>query len=218
MVCGDSHTSTHGAFGALAFGIGTTEVEHVLATQCLLQQKSGTCEVRFSGRPQAGIVAKDLILALIARIGVGGGTGHVLEYTGQAIRSLSMEGRMTVCTCRSRVAARAGIIAPDDTTYEYLADKPPRPECGMDASVRRWRTLPTDEGAVYDRTVTIDASELEPMITWGTNPGMGVRVSEPVPEPNGHAGVRKALQYMQLEGGKPLIGAARRRRVHRKLH
>ena len=207
VVCGDSHTSTHGAFGALAFGIGTTEVEHVLATQCLLQQKSRTCEVRFSGRPQAGIVAKDLILALIARIGVGGGTGHVLEYTGQAIRSLSMEGRMTVCNMSIEGGARAGIIAPDDTTYEYLADKPTSPKnAEWDASVRRWRTLPTDEGVVYDRTVTIDASELEPMITWGTNPGMGVRVSEPVPEPNGHAGVRKALQYMQLEGGKPLIG------------
>ena len=207
VVCGDSHTSTHGAFGALAFGIGTTEVEHVLATQCLLQQKSRTCEVRFSGRPQAGIVAKDLILALIARIGVGGGTGHVLEYTGQAIRSLSMEGRMTVCNMSIEGGARAGIIAPDDTTYEYLADKPTLPRnAEWDASVRRWRTLPTDKGAVYDRTVTIDASELEPMITWGTNPGMGVRVSEPVPEPNGHAGVRKALQYMQLEGGKPLIG------------
>ena len=207
VVCGDSHTSTHGAFGALAFGIGTTEVEHVLATQCLLQHKSRTCEVRFRGRPTQGIVAKDLILALIAKIGIGGGTGHVLEYTGEAIRSLSMEGRMTVCNMSIEGGARAGIIAPDDTTFEYLADKPTSPKgAEWDVAVERWRGLPTDEGAAYGRTVTIDASELEPMITWGTNPGMGVRVSEPVPQPNGGAGVRKALDYMQLEAGKPLLG------------
>ena len=207
VVCGDSHTSTHGAFGALAFGIGTTEVEHVLATQCLLQNKSRTCEVRFSGQPSEGIVAKDLILALIADIGVGGGTGHVLEYTGEAIRSLSMEGRMTVCNMSIEGGARAGMIAPDDTTYEYLAGKPTSPTgTAWDAAVERWRSLPTDEGAAYDRTVTINAADLEPMITWGTNPGMGVRVNQPVPEPNGNAGVRKALEYMRLEPGKPLIG------------
>ncbi len=207
VVCGDSHTSTHGAFGALAFGIGTTEVEHVLATQCLLQNKSRTCEVRFSGQPPEGILAKDLILALIADIGVGGGTGHVLEYTGEAIRSLSMEGRMTVCNMSIEGGARAGMIAPDDTTYEYLAGKPTSPTgTAWDAAVERWRSLPTDEGAAYDRTVTIDAADLEPMITWGTNPGMGVRVNQPVPEPNGNAGVRKALEYMKLEPGKPLIG------------
>lgn len=207
VVCGDSHTSTHGAFGALAFGIGTTEVEHVLATQCLLQHRSRTCEVRFSGRPAEGIVAKDLILALIAEIGVGGGTGHVLEYTGEAIRSLSMDGRMTVCNMSIEGGARAGMVAPDDTTYEYLAKKPMSPTgADWDAAVQRWRGLPTDAGARYDRTVTIDAGSLEPMITWGTNPGMGVRVSQPVPAPNGNPGVRKALEYMKLEPGKPLLG------------
>ncbi len=207
VVCGDSHTSTHGAFGALAFGIGTTEVEHVLATQCLLQNRSKTCEVRFSGLPPAGIVAKDLILALIAEIGVGGGTGYVLEYTGEAIRSLSMEGRMTVCNMSIEGGARAGMIAPDDTTYGYLADKPTSPRgAAWEAAVNRWRQLPSDEGAAYDRTVTVGASNLEPMITWGTNPGMGVRVSEPVPRPNGNTAVRKALEYMQLEPGKPLVG------------
>ncbi len=207
VVCGDSHTSTHGAFGALAFGIGTTEVEHVLATQCLLQAKSSTCAVRFAGRASEGIVAKDLILALIARIGVGGGTGQVLEYTGEAIRSLSMEGRMTVCNMSIEGGARAGMIAPDDTTYEYLAGRPASPAgAEWDAAVERWRRLPTDEGADYDRTVTIDAASLEPMITWGTNPGMGVGISQPVPEANGSTGVRKALEYMQIEPGKPLLG------------
>ena len=207
VVCGDSHTSTHGAFGALAFGIGTTEVEHVLATQCLLQHKSRTCEVRFEGRPDRGIVAKDLILALIAEIGIGGGTGQVLEYTGEAIRSLSMDGRMTVCNMSIEGGARAGMIAPDDTTYEYLAGRPSSPQgAEWDAAVERWQALPTDEGAAYDRSITIDAAALEPMVTWGTNPGMGVGISQPVPEPNGNASVRKALDYMQLEPGRPLAG------------
>ena len=207
VVCGDSHTSTHGAFGALAFGIGTTEVEHVLATQCLLQHRSKTCEVRFVGHTAAGVVAKDLILALIAEIGIGGGTGYVLEYTGEAIRSLSMEGRMTVCNMSIEGGARAGMVAPDDATYEFLADKPTVPqEAEWDAAVARWRKLPSDEGAAYDRTVQIDAAGLEPMITWGTNPGMGVSVNQPVPEPNGSPGIRKALEYMQLEPGKPLLG------------
>ena len=207
VVCGDSHTSTHGAFGALAFGIGTTEVEHVLATQCLLQHRSKTCEVRFEGTAPAGIVAKDLILALIAEIGVGGGTGYVLEYTGKAIRSLTMDGRMTVCNMSIEGGARAGMIAPDDTTFEYLADRPASPKgTEWDAAMNRWRQLPSDSGARYDRSVTIDASQLEPMITWGTNPGMGVRVNQPVPEPNGNTAVRKALDYMQLEPGKPLAG------------
>ena len=207
VVCGDSHTSTHGAFGALAFGIGTTEVEHVLATQCLLQNRSKTCEVRFEGLPSAGITAKDLILALIADIGIGGGTGYVFEYTGQAIRSLSMEGRMTVCNMSIEGGARAGMVAPDDTTYEYLADKPRSPQgADWEDAVSRWRRLPSDDGAVYDRTVTVDAANLEPMITWGTNPGMGVPVTQPVPRPNGAAGVRKALEYMALEPGKPLLG------------
>ena len=207
VVCGDSHTSTHGAFGALAFGIGTTEVEHVLATQCLLQNRSKTCEVRFVGRTTEGVVAKDLILALIAEIGIGGGTGYVLEYTGEAIRSLSMEGRMTVCNMSIEGGARAGMVAPDDTTYEFLADKPTVPQgADWDAAVARWRQLPSDAEASYDRTVEIDAAGLEPMITWGTNPGMGVRVNQPVPEPNGNPGIRKALEYMQLEPGKPLLG------------
>ena len=207
VVCGDSHTSTHGAFGALAFGIGTTEVEHVLATQCLLQNRSKTCEVRFVGRTAEGVVAKDLILALIAEIGIGGGTGYVLEYTGEAIRSLSMEGRMTVCNMSIEGGARAGMVAPDDTTYEFLADKPTVPQgADWDAAVARWRQLPSDADASYDRTVEIDAAGLEPMITWGTNPGMGVRVNQPVPEPNGNPGIRKALEYMQLEPGKPLLG------------
>ncbi len=207
VVCGDSHTSTHGAFGALAFGIGTTEVEHVLATQCLLQHRSRTCEVRFEGTPGSGIVAKDLILALIAKIGIGGGTGQVFEYTGEAIRSLSMEGRMTVCNMSIEGGARAGMVAPDDKTYEYLADKPTSPKgAAWDAAVERWRELPSDPGAEYDHTVPVDVAKLEPMITWGTNPGMGVSVTEPVPTPNGGTGVRKALDYMQIEAGKPLLG------------
>ncbi len=207
IVCGDSHTSTHGAFGALAFGIGTTEVEHVLATQCLLQHRSRTCEVRFDGLPVPGVVAKDLILALIAKIGIGGGTGHVFEYTGEAIRALSMEGRMTVCNMSIEGGARAGMIAPDETTYEYLADKPSSPRgTEWDAAISRWKQLPSDEGADYDRTVMVDAAGLEPMITWGTNPGMGVPITQPVPEANGGSGVRKALDYMQLEPGKPLLG------------
>ena len=207
IVCGDSHTSTHGAFGALAFGIGTTEVEHVLATQCLLQDRSRTCEVRFDGLPAQGVVAKDLILALIAEIGIGGGTGNVFEYTGEAIRALSMEGRMTVCNMSIEGGARAGMIAPDETTYEYLAGRPSSPSgADWDAALSRWKLLPSDEGAEYDRTIRVDAASLEPMITWGTNPGMGVPITRPVPEPNGHSGVRKALDYMQLEAGKPLLG------------
>ena len=207
VVCGDSHTSTHGAFGALAFGIGTTEVEHILATQCLLQDRSRTCEVRFDGLAARGVVAKDLILALIAEIGIGGGTGHVFEYTGEAIRTLSMDGRMTVCNMSIEGGARAGMIAPDETTFEYLADKPSSPKgADWDAAIARWKQLPSDEGAEYDRTVRVDAESLEPMITWGTNPGMGVPITQPVPDPNGGSGVRKALDYMQLEPGKPLLG------------
>jgi 3-isopropylmalate/(R)-2-methylmalate dehydratase large subunit len=213
VVCGDSHTSTHGAFGALAFGIGTTEVQHVLATQCLLQDKPKTCEVRFEGTLMPGVGAKDLILALIAKIGVGGGTGLVLEYTGSAIRALSMEGRMTVCNMSIEGGARAGMIAPDDTTFEYLAGRPRAPQgADWEKAVARWRQLPSDEGAVYDKTVTIDVAKLEPMITWGTNPGMGVAITQPIPDPssisdaNQSAALRKALDYMQLEGGRPLLG------------
>jgi 3-isopropylmalate/(R)-2-methylmalate dehydratase large subunit len=213
VVCGDSHTSTHGAFGALAFGIGTTEVQHVLATQCLLQDKPKTCEVRFEGSLMPGVGAKDLILALIAKIGVGGGTGLVLEYTGSAIRALSMEGRMTVCNMSIEGGARAGMIAPDDTTFEYLAGRPRAPQgADWEEAVARWRQLPSDEGAVYDKTVTIDVATLEPMITWGTNPGQGVAITQPIPDPssvsdaNQSAALRKALDYMQLEGGRPLLG------------
>ncbi len=213
VVCGDSHTSTHGAFGALAFGIGTTEVQHVLATQCLLQNKPKTFEVRFDGVLPAGVSSKDMILALIAEIGVGGGTGHVLEYTGSAIRSLPVEGRMTVCNMSIEGGARAGMIAPDDTTFEFLARRPKAPQGeAWEQAVARWRRLPSDEGSRYDQTLSIDAATLEPMITYGTNPGMGVRISEPVPDPSsagdtekGNA-IRKALDYMQLEPGKPLLG------------
>ena len=213
IVCGDSHTSTHGAFGTLAFGIGTTEVEHVLATQCLLQHKPKTYEVRFDGRLPKGIVAKDLILALIAKIGIGGGTGHVLEYHGSAIQALSMEARMTICNMTIEGGARAGMVAPDDTTFEYLAGRPRAPQgADWEKAVAAWRRLPTDEEATYDRSVSVDVSKLEPMVTYGTNPGMGVPVTQPVPEPssiadaNQSAALRKALDYMQLEPGRPLLG------------
>ena len=213
IVCGDSHTSTHGAFGTLAFGIGTTEVEHVLATQCLLQHKPKTYEVRFDGRLPKGIVAKDLILALIAKIGIGGGTGHVLEYHGSAIQALSMEARMTICNMTIEGGARAGMVAPDDTTFEYLAGRPRAPQgADWEKAVAAWRRLPTDEGATYDRSVSVDVSKLEPMVTYGTNPGMGVPVTQPIPEPssiadaNQSAALRKALAYMQLEPGRPLLG------------
>jgi 3-isopropylmalate/(R)-2-methylmalate dehydratase large subunit len=213
VVCGDSHTATHGAFGALAFGIGTSEVEHVLASQCLLQRKSKTFQVNVEGRLRPGVSAKDIILALIAKIGIGGGTASVFEFTGSAIRALSMEERMTVCNMSIEGGARAGLIAPDDTTFQYLAGRPHAPKgAAWDAAVARWKQLPTDEGAVYDRTVTIDADALEPMITYGTNPGMGVSINASLPDPSQLAdpmqrdSVTKALRYMGLEGGKPLVG------------
>src|SRR5512133_3855308 len=182
IVCGDSHTATHGAFGALAFGIGTSEVEHVLATQCLLQKKPQTCEVQVNGRLPVGVSAKDIILALIAKIGVGGGTGHVLEYTGEAIRGLSMEQRMTICNMSIEGGARAGMIAPDDITFEYMHGREFAPQgAEWDKAVSKWRSLPTDEGATYDKAVTLDASDLEPMITYGTNPGMGIKITERIP-------------------------------------
>jgi 3-isopropylmalate/(R)-2-methylmalate dehydratase large subunit len=215
VVCGDSHTSTHGAFGALAFGVGTTEVEHVLATQCLLQNKPKTHEVRFEGPAPKGVGAKDLILALIAQIGVGGGTGHVFEYTGEAIRALSMEGRMTVCNMSIEAGARAGLIAPDEKTYEYLKGRPRAPQgAAWDAAVERWKQLVTDPGAKYDRTTIVDVTKLEPMVTYGTNPGQGVGVTQAVPDPaqiadaSQSAGVKKALEYMDLEPGKPILGHA----------
>jgi 3-isopropylmalate/(R)-2-methylmalate dehydratase large subunit len=213
IVCGDSHTSTHGAFGALAFGVGTSEVGHVLATQCVLQRRARTLEVRVDGQMRPGVTAKDLILAVIARIGVGGGTGHVLEYTGSAVRGLSMEQRMTVCNMSIEAGARAGMIAPDDTTFEYLAKTPRTPKgAEWDRALARWRALPTDPGAAYDRAVEIDGSSLEPMITYGTNPGMalplGARIPDPaaIPDAAARASLEKALRYMDLRPGQPLLG------------
>jgi 3-isopropylmalate/(R)-2-methylmalate dehydratase large subunit len=197
IVCGDSHTSTHGAFGALAFGIGTSEVEHVLATQCLLQRKPRTFEVRVEGRLRPGVTAKDVILALIARIGVGGATGHALEYRGSAIRALNMEERMTICNMSIEAGARAGMIAPDDTTFQYLAGRPFAPR-----DFERFRRYVTDEGAAFDRSVTIDADALEPYITYGTNPGMGMPVTGVIPPDT----PRKMLEYMGLQAGRPLLG------------
>ncbi|MDJ0941382.1 MAG: 3-isopropylmalate dehydratase large subunit [Woeseiaceae bacterium] len=205
IVCGDSHSSTHGAFGALAFGIGTTEVGHVLATQCLLQRRPKTLAVNVSGRLPAGVGAKDIILAVIGRIGVDGGTGHVIEYRGDAISALDMESRMTVCNMSIEGGARAGMIAPDDTTFEYLAGRPrvPRGET-WDAALARWQELVTDEGATFDNEVSIDASSLEPMVTFGTNPGMVIGISEPVPDGGDDPSFRKALDYMQVMPGKPM--------------
>lgn len=213
IVCGDSHTATHGAFGALAFGIGTSEVEHVLATQCLLQKKPKTYEVRVDGKLPAGVSAKDIILALIARIGVGGGTGHVFEYTGEAIRGLTMEQRMTICNMSIEGGARAGMIAPDEVTFEYLKGREFAPKgADWDKAVAYWKTLPSDEGAVYDKSITLNAADLEPMITYGTNPGMGMRITDRVPttesftEPSQKAAFEKALNYMGLQPGQSLLG------------
>jgi 3-isopropylmalate/(R)-2-methylmalate dehydratase large subunit len=213
IVCGDSHTSTHGAFGALAFGIGTSEVEHVLATQCLLQYKPQTLQAEFQGRLPAGVTAKDLILRLIAQIGIGGGTGYVIEYTGAAIRGLTMEGRMTLCNMSIEGGARAGMIAPDDTTFEYLAGCQQAPQgAAWERAVKRWRRLPSDEGAAYDQRVVVDVASMEPMITYGTNPGMGIPISQPTPDPDREkdvsrrAAIQKALAYMGLSGGQTLLG------------
>ncbi len=213
IVCGDSHTSTHGAFGALAFGIGTTEVEHVLATQCLLQKKPDAFEVRVDGRLQKGVAAKDIILALLARIGTAGGTGHVFEYRGEAIRALDMEGRMTICNMSIEGGARAGMIAPDETTIQYLAGRRFVPkDTQWDKALARWRKLFSDEGAHFDKSVRIDASALAPMITFGTNPGMGLPISGRIPDPDGAPNVSerkaltKALEYMGLSPGQPILG------------
>ena len=215
VVCGDSHTATHGAFGALAFGIGTSEVEHVLATQCLLQRKSQTYQVLVEGTLRDGVTAKDIILNLISRIGIGGGTGCVFEFCGSAIRSLSMEERMTVCNMSIEAGARAGLVAPDETTYEFLKGRPAAPKgAAWDEAVARWKQLPTDEGAVYDKSITINASELEPMITFGTNPGMGISINSPVPDPASvsdpieRESLAKALRYMDLQPGSSLVGHA----------
>jgi len=212
IVCGDSHTATHGAFGALAFGIGTSEVGHVLATQCLLQRKPRTLEVRVDGWLKPFVTAKDVILAVIAKIGVSGGAGHVIEFTGSAIRALSMEARMTVCNMAIEAGARAGMIAPDGTTYDYLIGRPRAPKReAWEHALRSWLRLPGDEGATYDKSVTIDGSALEPMITFGTNPGMSIPIRGEVPDPErvegeARAGLAKALRYMGLRGGTRLLG------------
>ena len=211
IVCGDSHTSTHGAFGALAFGIGTSEIEHVLATQCLLQQKSETFEIRIDGTLPYGVTAKDIILSIIGHIGIDGGNGAVVEYTGSAIRALGIEERMTVCNMSIEAGARAGMIAPDDTTYEYIAGKrfAPKGEA-FDAAVEEWKQLPTDEGATYDRTLQLDAAEIAPQVTWGTNPGMVTDVTGRVPDPADTAtadektATEHALAYMELKPGTPI--------------
>ncbi|MFM8321991.1 MAG: 3-isopropylmalate dehydratase large subunit [Chloroflexota bacterium] len=212
IVCGDSHTATHGAFGALAFGIGTSEVAHVLASQCLLQRKPKSFEVRVEGQAGPGVTAKDIILAVIARIGIGGGTGHVFEYTGPAIRALSMEQRMTLCNMSIEGGARAGMVAPDQTTFDYLAGRPFAPQgADWEQALADWRTLHTDEDALYDRSITLEAGELEPMVTFGTNPGMGIKISGRVPDPHSaapeqRAALQKALGYMGLQPGQPLLG------------
>ncbi|HEV2691166.1 MAG TPA: 3-isopropylmalate dehydratase large subunit, partial [Bryobacteraceae bacterium] len=213
IVCGDSHTATHGAFGALAFGIGTSEVEHVLASQCLLQNKPKTYQVLVDGTLRPGVTAKDIILSLIARIGIGGGTGCIFEYCGSAICALSMEERMTVCNMSIEAGARGGLIAPDDTTYQYMAGRTYAPRgVAWTIAQNRWSELPTDEGATYDKSTHIDASALEPMITFGTNPGMGIAITARVPDPSDISdplerdSLAKALRYMDLEAGKPLLG------------
>jgi 3-isopropylmalate/(R)-2-methylmalate dehydratase large subunit len=215
VVCGDSHTSTHGAFGALAFGIGTSEVEHVLATQTLPLKPFRTMAITVNGRLPEGSTAKDIILAVIARIGTGGGQGYVLEYRGEAIRALSVEGRMTVCNMSIEAGARAGMIAPDDATFEYLKGRPHAPQgADWDAAVDYWRTLRTDDDAVFDTEVVLAAADIEPFVTWGTNPGQGLPLSASVPDPaaitdEGERGAaERALEYMGLVAGTPLRAVA----------
>ncbi|GEO82107.1 3-isopropylmalate dehydratase large subunit [Pararhodospirillum oryzae] len=211
IVCGDSHTSTHGAFGALAFGIGTSEVEHVLATQTLVQKPAKDMLVRVDGQLRPGVTAKDIVLAIIGEIGTAGGTGYVIEFAGEAIRSLSMEGRMTVCNMTIEGGARAGLIAPDDVTFEYLKGRPLAPKGALwEAAVSWWRTLKTDEGAVFDRTVVLDASTIEPQVTWGTSPENVVPITGRVPDPAAEAdparraAMQRSLEYMGLEAGTPM--------------
>lgn len=211
IVCGDSHTSTHGALGALAFGIGTSEIEHVLATQCLLQQKSETFEIRIDGTLPYGVTAKDIILSIIGHIGIDGGNGAVVEYTGSAISTLSIEERMTVCNMSIEAGARAGMIAPDDSTYEYIAGKRFAPKgADFDAAVEQWKQLPTDDGATYDRTLQLDAADIAPQVTWGTNPGMVTDVTGRVPNPtdmdttDDKRAAEHALEYMDLQPGTPI--------------
>ncbi len=211
IVCGDSHTSTHGAFGALAFGIGTSEIEHVLATQCLSQFKPKTMKIDFRGKRPKGVSAKDMILAVIGKIGIAGGNGHVVEYTGEAVRGLSMEGRMTMCNMSIEGGARAGMVSPDDTTFAYLEGRPFVPR-GRDfmMSVDYWMSLASEHGATYDDTVTLEMSSLAPMVTWGTNPGMVAQVTDRVPDPNSFTdpvdqkAAERALVYMDLKAGTPI--------------
>ena len=215
IVCGDSHTATHGAFGALAFGIGTSEVEHVLATQCLLQTKPKTYAVNVSGSLPRGCSSKDIILLLLSKIGIGGGTGHVFEYRGEAIRNLTMEQRMTICNMSIEGGARAGLVAPDEVTFEYIKGREKAPQgAAWDAAVAQWRALASDEGATYDKSIDLDASSLEPMITYGTNPGLGMKITEAIPDPmsigniSERQTVEKALGYMDLQPGQQLLGKA----------
>jgi len=215
IVCGDSHTSTHGAFGALAFGIGTSEVEHVLATQTVRQSKSPTMEIRIDGTLPFGVAAKDLILGIIGKIGIGGGRGHVVEYTGEAVRSLLMDGRMTVCNMSVEGGAKAGMISPDDTTFEYLRGRPRAPQGDdFERAVDAWSQLSTDDGAQFDELVVIDASSLEPMVSWGTNPSMVAPVTARVPDPRSFVeaedrnAAERALEYMGLEPNTPIESIA----------
>jgi 3-isopropylmalate/(R)-2-methylmalate dehydratase large subunit len=211
VVCGDSHTSTHGAFGALAMGIGTSEVEHVLATQTLPLKPFKTMAINVEGTLRPGVTAKDIILAVIAKISTGGGQGYALEYRGSAIRSLSMEGRMTICNMSIEAGARAGMVAPDEITYAYLKGRPHAPVgADWDKALEYWKTLPTDEGAVFDAEVFLDADKLDPFVTWGTNPGQGVSLMDSVPnpadmkDPNERAAAERALEYMDLKAGTPM--------------
>ena len=211
IVCGDSHTSTHGAFGALAFGIGTSEVEHVLATQCLLQSRPKTMEIRVDGRLRPGVTAKDIILAIIGKIGIDGATGYAVEYSGEVIRALSMEGRMTVCNMTIEAGGRAGMVAPDETTYAYLRGRPRAPQgAAFDAAVRRWQALRSDPDAAYDRVVVLEGAELVPHVTWGTNPGQVVPITGTVPDPEqlpnetDRRAAQRALEYMDLQPGTPM--------------
>ena len=213
VVCGDSHTSTNGAVGAFAVNVGTSEVETVLATQCLLQMPLRSLSVEMVGHLRAGVTAKDLVLKFIAEVGFGGAAGHVVEYRGSAIRAMTMDERTTICNMSIEAGAKAGLIAPDDTTYEYLHGRPFAPrDADWDVAVRRWRMLPTDDGATFDREVTIDASAVEPMITFGTNPAMGIPISGKVPDPSDisdpvqRQNLTNALRYMDLPPGRPLLG------------
>jgi 3-isopropylmalate/(R)-2-methylmalate dehydratase large subunit len=207
IVCGDSHTSTHGAFGALAFGIGTTEVGHVFATQSLLQRKPKTFAINVEGRLRPGVAAKDLILAIIGKIGVSGGTGHVFEYRGSTIRAMSMDERMTMCNMSIEAGARAGMIAADEVTFDYLKATPRAPKGSQwDSALARWRTLHSDPGAAFDASVDIDAAKIEPMITYGTNPGMVVPIGAAIPDSKGDAAFDKALRYMGFQSGEAMLG------------